>query len=58
MRLIIIFLIGGAVVGPIIILYNLGAKYKRRRKAKKIKDHTIRKEREAIKQTTEYKIKF
>ena len=58
MKFILIFLLGAAVVGPIIILYNLGAKYKRRRKAKKIKDHKIRKEREAIKQTTEYKIKF
>jgi hypothetical protein len=58
MRLIIPFLIGVAIIGPIIILYSLGAKYKRHRKAKKIKDHAIRKEREAIKQTTEYKIKF
>ena len=58
MKIIIILLIGVAVVGPILVLYNLGVKHKKNRRTKLAQKAKKKEKEEAIKQASKYKIKF
>ena len=58
MKLLLILLLGALAVGPLIVLYNLGVKHKRIRAQKKAEKARKAKEAAAVKQASDYKIKF
>ena len=58
MKFILILLLGALIVGPLLVLYNLGVKYKKQKEIKSKRRAEMQKKMDAAKMASKYKTRF